>query len=98
MNAGFERNPSGPGWALRVSPLKRGAGYRAYDFPWHSQSIHDPWWTGKAWVSYIPGFTFRVIWRAKVYKRRYDGTSARRRRLWIELKTNGNGRAFPGWW
>lgn len=98
MNARTETNPSGPGWSLTWSPLRRGAGYRAYDFPWHRMSIHAPRWRTAAWVSHIPGLTLRVIWNARVTDR--NTLTSTRRRLVVQFGTNGNRRDFacPAWW
>jgi len=93
----LDRNPHGPGWQFRFVPFKRGAGYRAYDWPWHGHSIHDPWWRTRAWVSYIPGFTFTVTRRAKVYDKPRNGRY-RIRPLFVAFKRNGNPRHFPAWW
>jgi hypothetical protein len=94
----FERNPIGVGWYYSWQPLRRGAGYRAYDFPWHTQSIHDPLWRTGPWVSYIPGFTLRIIRNARVMDKRT--LERKRRRIVIQFTSNGNGRRFicPGWW
>ena len=94
----FTRNPYGKGWDFRIH-FGCCAGYRAYDFPWHTQSIHDPWWTGRRWVSYIPGYTFRLIRNAKVYHKDGNHLGSTRRAWWVQFTSNGNARlAVPGWW
>lgn len=91
----FSRNPHGKGWQLKVH-FGCCAGYRAYDLPWHTQNANDPWWTGRAWVSYIPGYTFSLTRNAKVYGK---NMVSRRRPWWVQFTSNGNARlAVPGWW
>jgi hypothetical protein len=90
------RNPHGKGWQLKIH-FGCCAGYRALDFPWHSQSIHSPGWQTKPWLSYIPGYTFTLTRSAKVYNTRT--LVPRRRPWWISFTSNGNSRlVVPGWW
>ncbi len=105
----FETNPYGRrGWFLTVQPFRRGAGYRAYDFPWHTQNINDPWWTTRAWFSHIPGITLRVGWkpkRAKSWGQQANNFLPTPGQVtwplfWMQLAINGNRKhsLYPGWW
>ena len=105
----FERSVSttGPrtGWRLTIHPLRRGCGYRAYDFPWHSQNIADGRFRTGRWTSSIPGVTIRMgtnhhsfggtvkrrfRW-SKVRQNQYRYIKAKRHiRFFVQVRVNGN--------
>lgn len=91
----FERAHHGAGWMLRIRPLRRGAGYRAYDFPWYSPSVHAPRWRR---YGYISGRTIVLARNVKPAQQVRNGKPTRRRAWWLTVTKNGNPRYLPGWW
>lgn len=101
MKIRYEHAPHGkPGWCIKWQPFRRGGGYRAYDFPWHSMKapwLH-PWWSRRfrsgAWWSYIPGYTLTIGHRGR------EIHSRKLRRFYVSWSKKGNPKrqCVPRWW